>query len=116
MIGRDRELRQLARLARSRQPAVVFLAGEPGIGKTRMVRELIASLGPQTRVLVGYAEPDSLARPYELLLDALASSDEDRPVPVAEPDLLALTDAGRSAVERLHTALAIVAKVVESGL
>lgn len=113
MIGRDRELRHLARLAATPAPQVVFLAGEPGIGKTRLVHEFLAGLRPEMRVLVGHAEPDSLARPYELLLDALATS----PVAatVSDDDLAALTGAERSGVERLHTALAIVDRLLDGG-
>lgn len=127
MVGRDRELRELRQLVTSRpadgggseKPLVAFLAGEPGIGKTRLVREFLATVPPQTRVLVGYAEPDSLARPYELLLDALARAGVSRTGDRAGDrgaldvaDLAALTDGGRSRVERLHVALDIVARVV----
>jgi DNA-binding CsgD family transcriptional regulator/tetratricopeptide (TPR) repeat protein len=116
MIGRDRELRELTKLAVAREtgaggprrPRIAFLAGEPGIGKTRLVQELLRALPPETRVLVGYAEPDMLARPYELLLDALDRAGAG----AGGPDVAALTDAGRSGVERLQAALAIVARVV----
>ncbi|WP_244872299.1 AAA family ATPase [Catellatospora sp. TT07R-123] len=108
MIGRDRELRRLTQLVAARRPAVVFVGGEPGIGKTRLVRELLATLPDQAVVLLGHAEPDSLARPYELLLDALdadgVSVDADR--------LSAVTDPQRSPVERLHSGLALVADLV----
>ncbi|WP_246158796.1 helix-turn-helix transcriptional regulator [Catellatospora sichuanensis] len=109
MVGRDRELRQLTQLVASRRPAVVFVGGEPGIGKTRLVRELLPTLPEQAVVLVGQAEPDSLARPYELLLDAIDGTDGAR---VDADQLAALTDARRSPVERLHTGLALVADLV----
>ncbi|MBV1855894.1 AAA family ATPase [Catellatospora sp. NEAU-YM18] len=108
MIGRDRELRQLTQLVAARRPAVVFVGGEPGIGKTRLVRELLGTLPQQAVVLVGHAEPDSLARPYELLLDAL---DADG-VSVDAERLAAVTDPKRSPVERLHSGLALVADLV----
>lgn len=109
MIGRDRELRQLTQLVAARRPAVVFIGGEPGIGKTRLVGELLPTLPEHAVVLVGHAEPDSLARPYELLLDALdgpggSGVDTDR--------LALLTDPQRSPVERLHTGLSLVADLV----
>lgn len=107
MIGRDPELRQLAQLAAARQPHVAMLAGEPGIGKTRLVQELLGMLAPETVVLVGQAEPGSLARPYEVLLDAI----DGRPG-VAEDQLEALSDPQRSPVERLHTGLSIVTDLV----
>ena len=104
MIGRDGELRRLARLAASGEPAVAIVAGEPGIGKTRLVHELLATLPDETVVLVGQAEPGSLARPYEVLLDAIDGRPE-----VGDDDLAALADPRRSPVERLHTGLAMVA-------
>ncbi len=107
MVGRDAELRRLVQLARSPRPQVAMLAGEPGIGKTRLVRELIACLPPETVVLVGHAEPGSLARPYEVLLDAIDGR------AAVDPDQLAvMTDARHSHVERLQTGLSIVDELV----
>lgn len=107
MIGRESELRRLAQLASAREPAVAIIAGEPGIGKTRLVRELLATVPAGTVVLVGQAEPGSLSRPYEVLLDAI-----DGHPGVDEQDLAALADAGRSPVERLHTGLAILSDLI----
>ncbi|MEV6488664.1 AAA family ATPase, partial [Actinoplanes sp. NPDC051633] len=107
MIGRDSELRRLAQLASSREPAVALIAGEPGIGKTRLVRELLTTVPAETVVLVGQAEPGSLSRPYEVLLDAI-----DGRVEVDEEHLAALSDARRSPVERLHTGLSILADLI----
>ena len=104
MIGRESELRRLAQLASAHEPAVALIAGEPGIGKTRLVHELLATLPAETVVLVGQAEPGSLSRPYEVLLDAIDGRPE-----VDEEQLAALADPGRSPVERLHTGLAILA-------
>ncbi|HEX6684951.1 MAG TPA: AAA family ATPase [Candidatus Limnocylindrales bacterium] len=107
MVGRDGDLRELLRLAQAPEPRVAMLAGEPGIGKTRLVRELLAALPPETVVLVGHAEPGSLARPYEVLLDAI----DGRPG-VEEEQLEALTDARRSQVERMRIGLSIVDDIV----
>jgi DNA-binding NarL/FixJ family response regulator len=107
MIGREGELRRLARLASSGEPAVAVIAGEPGIGKTRLVHELLATLPASTVVLVGQAEPGSLSRPYEVLLDAIDGRPE-----VDEQQLAALADARRSPVERLHTGVAILADLI----
>ncbi|MBG0563726.1 AAA family ATPase [Actinoplanes sp. NEAU-A11] len=107
MIGRDSELRRLARLASAREPAVAIIAGEPGIGKTRLVHELLATVPAGTVVLVGQAEPGSLSRPYEVLLDAIDGRPE-----VDEDQLAALADAERSPVERLHTGLAILSDLI----
>ncbi|GAA0455321.1 hypothetical protein Ade02nite_03960 [Paractinoplanes deccanensis] len=107
MIGREGELRRLARLASAREPAVAVVAGEPGIGKTRLVHELLATVPADTVVLVGQAEPGSLSRPYEVLLDAIDGRPE-----VDDEQLAALADASRSPVERLHTGLAILSDLI----
>ncbi|WP_430782888.1 ATP-binding protein [Actinoplanes sp. G11-F43] len=107
MIGRESELRRLARLASSPDPAVAIIAGEPGIGKTRLVHELLATLPATTVVLVGQAEPGSLSRPYEVLLDAVDGFATD----VSE-EAGRLTDARLSPVERLHAGLALVADLI----
>jgi DNA-binding CsgD family transcriptional regulator len=107
MIGRESELRQLAQLAAAREPSVALIAGEPGIGKTRLVHELLARLPAETVVLVGQAEPGSLSRPYEVLLDAIDGRPE-----VDEEQLAALADPRHSPVERLHIGLAILADLI----
>ncbi len=103
MIGRDHELRQLTRLVASRRPQVAIVAGEPGIGKTRLIQELLSRLPEGAVALVGHAEPGSLSRPYEVLLDAVDGRPE-----VDDALLEALADPSRSPVERLHTGLSIV--------
>jgi DNA-binding CsgD family transcriptional regulator len=107
MIGRESELRRLARLASAREPAVALIAGEPGIGKTRLVHELLTTVPAETVVLIGQAEPGSLSRPYEVLLDAIDGLPE-----VDEEQLAALADAQRSPVERLHTGLAVLDELI----
>jgi len=61
LVGRDDELDRLAeafaRAARERAPALVTLLGEAGIGKTRLVRELAASLAGEAEVLTGRCLP-----------------------------------------------------------
>ena len=72
MIGRDRELRQLTQLVASRRPAVAILARRAGHRQDPPGAGAAADRCPSRRVvLVGQAEPGSLARPYELLLDAI---------------------------------------------
>jgi DNA-binding CsgD family transcriptional regulator len=102
MVGRDRELRQLRQLATAPRPHVAIIAGEPGIGKSRLVHELLSGLSDPL-ILVGHAEPGSLARPYEVLLDALAGQDG------LDDAIDALTDAARNPVERLHAGLRLIA-------
>jgi len=107
MVGRDAELGQLTRLASSDRSEVAVVAGEPGIGKTRLVEELLATVPGNPVLLVGHAEPGSLALPYELLLDAVDG------LPDTDETLLtALADPARSPVERLRVGLAIVDELV----
>jgi DNA-binding NarL/FixJ family response regulator len=115
MIGREHELRRLVQLVQARRPEVAVIAGEPGIGKTRLVAELLANLPAGTVALVGHAEPGSLSRPYEVLLDALHGLDgaaDDAPGGPDDTELDALTDPDRSPVERLHTGLSVLGGVI----
>jgi hypothetical protein len=84
MVGRDRELKVLTKLAASDQPRVALIAGEPGIGKTRLTNELLATLPSEHVVLVGHAEPGSLSRPYEVLLGAVRTRTPPQ-TPPADP-------------------------------
>ncbi|MDQ1700761.1 MAG: hypothetical protein QOF57_13, partial [Frankiaceae bacterium] len=102
MVGRDPELRHLAALAAGPHAHVALLAGEAGIGKTRLLSELVDALPPATLVLAGQAEPGSWGRPLELLLNALAGSD-----PAALADI---ADPARGQVERLHAGLGLVSR------
>jgi DNA-binding CsgD family transcriptional regulator len=72
MVGRADELARLRELAaRAAGPQVVLLAGEAGVGKTRLVAELVASLDPSVPVLAGRASQGAPGRPFELLLEAV---------------------------------------------
>jgi MoxR-like ATPase len=55
MVGRADELARLRELAAETGtgPAVALISGEAGIGKTRLVAELIATLDPALPVLAG---------------------------------------------------------------
>ena len=62
MVGRDRELEHLRRTWESvttqRRPDLVTVIGPPGIGKTRLTRELVGLVEPSgTRVLRGRSLP-----------------------------------------------------------
>jgi len=106
MIGREDELRRLVQLVSASDTGVAVLAGEPGIGKTRLVQELLGVLPAGTIVLVGQAEPGSLGRPFELLLSAL-----DGRTDVDTAQLEMLTDSSRTQVERLRTGLQILLRL-----
>jgi DNA-binding SARP family transcriptional activator len=57
LVGREEELRRLAaafeNAVREKRCRVVTVVGEAGIGKTRLIRELVAEIGDERRVLVG---------------------------------------------------------------
>jgi DNA-binding CsgD family transcriptional regulator len=110
MVGRADELRQLTQLVAGPGVAVAVLAGEPGIGKTRLVHELIGGLPIGTTVLFGQAEPGSLGRPYELLLSAL-----DGRTDVDETLLTTLNDSSRTQVERLRAGLQVLLRLTSPG-
>ena len=70
-VGRARELAQLRRIVEA-PPCLILLEGEPGIGKSRLVAELLAELPGHH--LVG--ECDDVPEPFPLgvLLDAIRGS------------------------------------------
>ncbi len=101
MVGRDAELGQLLRLFGVHAGgSVALIGGEPGIGKTRLVSELIGALPPQTTVLVGQADPGALGHPYHLLFDLVGGERIELGGPDATPQarMLAGLDLLRSTV------------------
>jgi DNA-binding CsgD family transcriptional regulator len=101
MIGRADELQRLHGLLGAAESQVAIVAGEPGVGKSRLIHELISLVSPTQRVLIGQADPGDLGRPFELLLDAL-----DGTAPDAAAGLqAAIADPVNGPVERLHAGL-----------
>ena len=78
LVGRERELRRLdeafERATQRRAPQLVTVIGEPGIGKSRLARELAARLDPRATVLAGRCLPYGLGITYwpvrEMVLQA----------------------------------------------
>lgn len=80
IIGRDAECARLTRtlseVASERQVRVLFLTGEPGVGKTRLLTELISQArGQAGTVLDGRAYEVEGNRPYGPWIDALRRLD-----------------------------------------
>jgi DNA-binding NarL/FixJ family response regulator len=72
MVGRADELARLRQLAATTgEPAVALIGGEAGIGKTRLVAELVATLSPALPVLAGQGSQGAPSRPFQLLLEAV---------------------------------------------
>ena len=76
MVGRAEELTLLRDLLGApghadQGPTVVTISGEAGVGKSRLVRELLLQVPDDWVVLAGQAEEGDLARPFELLRDAV---------------------------------------------
>ncbi len=105
MVGRAAPLSRLTGLVADPHPdgpaAVALVTGEPGVGKTRLVQELIGSLPTGAVVLAGGAEPGSLGRPFEVVRAILAEPF----VPTGEDGTRAAVDA---IVARIGTRPAVV--------
>ncbi|MDG6109186.1 ATP-binding protein [Dactylosporangium aurantiacum] len=113
MVGRDDELRRLRRLLDGSEPSIAMLGGEPGIGKSRLVQELITGLPETVPVLDGQADPGTLSRPFEVLLDAIDSCHRSAGL---DPELLVtVTDASRSMIDRIQAGLEIVRLLTTPG-
>ncbi|HET6664732.1 MAG TPA: AAA family ATPase, partial [Acidimicrobiales bacterium] len=112
MVGRAAELQRLTDLVAAgggAVPTIALVAGEAGVGKTRLVRELLDRLPAGIPVLAGQAEPGALGRPFELLLDALDALDVD-------PEHLAVVaDRSRPLEERVQRGLEIIRSVAHEG-
>ena len=70
LVGRDKELAALLGSITSRS-TVVLLEGEAGVGKTRLVRELLAKAG--LRAMVGHCQPLREPFPFGAVIEALRS-------------------------------------------
>ena len=105
LLGRERELARLRELwtrSRPEDRAVALVTGEPGIGKTRLVSEFAAELGPdRVRVLYGAAREEALV-PYEPLVECLREPLHERlelpneaaPLAALVPELTPAEDPG----------------------
>lgn len=86
LVGRQEALLHLEsayRATRSGQGRFVLITGEPGIGKSRLMRDFATRLEGQALILVGAGHRDTRAMPYQPVIQALRLGFKLRP-----PDLL----------------------------
>ena len=73
MVGRGRALHRLSGLVEAAEiaaydgPEIALVSGEPGIGKSRLLREFIEGLPADVTVLSAQAQPGSLGRPFDVM-------------------------------------------------
>jgi DNA-binding CsgD family transcriptional regulator/tetratricopeptide (TPR) repeat protein len=109
MVGRAKELDRLRGLIGSTsQPSVALIAGEAGIGKTRLVQELVETISAGTLVLAGQADPGTVGRPMELLRDALRHTDVSHHAELVG----VVNDSDRSAEQRVCAGVELVRQLV----
>ncbi|WP_246256876.1 ATP-binding protein [Amycolatopsis anabasis] len=71
LVGRADELRTLVSVV-ARPPSVIMLSGEAGVGKTRLVTEMLGHPDLAGRqILLGYCQPLREPFPYGVVLEAL---------------------------------------------
>jgi DNA-binding CsgD family transcriptional regulator len=109
MIGRSAALERLrgvvemAELRSSDLPTVALIAGEAGIGKTRLLREMLAALPRDVTVFSALAEPRSLGRAFDVA-NQLAPAGSADPAADAAEAITTAASLGRVAlvIEDLH--------------
>ena len=109
-LDRLRTVIELAELQASDLPTVALIAGEAGIGKTRLVREMLGILPRDVTVFSAIAEPNSLGHPFDIARQLVTASSDaegaanDDPTDAVLASVMAAAADGRVAivVEDLH--------------
>ncbi len=89
LVGRHEALIHLEsayRATRAGQGRFALITGEPGIGKSRLMRDFATRLAGQALILAGAGHPDTHAMPYQPIIQALRLGLKLRP-----PELLSHT-------------------------
>ena len=89
LVGREDEWGQLRAAwerARGGRRQLVLVAGDPGIGKTRLVMEFARSVGPEATVLLGRCDQEALV-PQQPFVEALEWYARESPPGVLEAQL-----------------------------
>jgi DNA-binding SARP family transcriptional activator/tetratricopeptide (TPR) repeat protein len=74
LTGRGQELGAILEVVRRRAGATVTLTGEPGVGKTRLLDEVLEVLDPDTPVLAARGAPGQRALPFGVVASLLRAS------------------------------------------
>lgn len=81
LAGRTGELERLRRFIQGEGSALLMLAGEAGVGKTRLVREAVSRAGlAPSQVLVGRTQPGGESFPYQPWLEAMRPALREREI------------------------------------
>ncbi|MEU8981297.1 AAA family ATPase [Streptomyces sp. NPDC048309] len=78
-VGRNRELQQLSRIAdevAAGTPWLAWVKGDPGIGKTTLIRHWLASM-PNFVVLTARGDAAETELPYEIIIGMLRHADRE---------------------------------------
>ena len=113
LLGRDAELQTLVACldrARGGSAAVAVLEGPAGIGKTRLVDEVVARAGRGRFRCLRAACEQTLGRPFGPLLDALAAAGQGVP-PGSEPSEYRLVEELSDRLERLSASAPLLLAV-----
>jgi predicted ATPase len=109
-VGRREELAGLRaafdRTREERTCELVTIVGAPGVGKSRLARELLTDVGDEARVLVGRCLPYGEGITYGPLVE-IVSQAADAHVRPGLDELLAFEEEGLLARQRLATALGL---------
>jgi class 3 adenylate cyclase/DNA-binding SARP family transcriptional activator len=110
LIGRERELDRLrslyARIAGGAGARLVTLVGEPGIGKSRLARELIAGVEGEATVLVGRCPPYGEGITFRPLWELLRQAGHEQELTGSSHEIFA---AARRILEQLAEERPLVA-------
>lgn len=120
MVGRGDALARLTGALDRPGTSVVLVAGDAGIGKTRLVRELLDVVPADRRTLTGQADPGSAGRPFALVADVVADrlgpADERVAALAQRGDGAPGPDGARSAtIERVDRAVELVREAAGDG-
>jgi DNA-binding CsgD family transcriptional regulator len=126
LVGRDEELQralEAVRSAREGLPAALLLGGDAGVGKTRLLAQVVADASADAAepVLVlrgGCVDLGDVALPFLPFVEALGDLRRALPEAVGSPALAPLLDGGRGTgpeLERLPLFEAVVAALRAAG-